>query len=129
MSLERAAEIFAVINFVVIGLSHLLQPRAWVDLFVGMRSLGTTGVFLNGMLSLLVGSIILALHHSWTGTGAMLTFIGWAQVVKAGVSLMLPRKAMRSLERVSPERAWEFQAGGAVFLVASAVIAWGWLPQ
>jgi hypothetical protein len=129
MDLERAAEIFALVNFVVIGLSHLLQSRAWVDLIVGLRSLGTTGVFLNGMLSLMVGSIILALHSSWAGTGAVLTFIGWAQVLKAAVSLMLPRMAMRSLERVSPSRAWEFQAGGAVFLIVSAVIAWGWLPR
>ena len=129
MSLDRAAEIFAVINFVVIGLSHLLQSRAWVELFVGMRSLGTTGVFLNGMLSLMVGSIILALHHSWNGTGAVLTFIGWAQVLKAAVSLILPHKAMRSLERVSPSRAWEFQAGGVLFLIVSAVIAWDWLPR
>ena len=129
MSLERAAEIFAVINFVVIGLSHLLQPRAWVELFVGVRSLGSTGVFLNGMLSLLVGSIVLALHNSWSGMGAVLTFIGWAQVVKAAVSLLWPQKAMRSLQRVSMNRAWEFQAGGAVFLLLSAVIAWGWLPR
>jgi len=38
MTLERAAEIFAVVNFVVIGLSHLVQPRVWVEYFVAPGS-------------------------------------------------------------------------------------------
>ena len=126
MTLDRAAEIFAVVNFVVIGLSHIVQPRVWVECFVALRSLGHAGVFLNGMLSLLVGSIIVALHNDWHGLPALLTFIGWAQVVKGLVSLTVPSVGMRGLLRVSMERAWEFQAGGAMFLAISAVIVWGW---
>ncbi len=127
MTLERAAEVFVVINFGIIGLSHLLRPRDWVELFVRLRSLGRTGVFINGMLSLMVGSIIVALHNVWHGIGIIVTVIGWLQVLKAISSLTFPDAGMKSLMRVSIERAWQFQAAGVLFLLISAVIAWSWL--
>ena len=127
MTLERAAEVFTVVNFVVIGLSHLLRPRDWVDLFVGLRSLGRTGVFINGMLSLMVGSIIVAMHNVWHGWPIVVTLIGWLQVMKALSSLTFPDAGMKSLMRVSIERAWEFQAAGALFLVISGLVAYSWL--
>ena len=126
MSLAHAGEVFAVVNFTVIGLSHIVQPRAWAEFFVRLRSLGSTGVFVNAMLSLLVGSIIVSLHNDWNGTAAVVTFLGWAQVVKGAISLTVPSVGMRGLMRVSAERAWEFQAAGAIFLAISAVVAWGW---
>ena len=129
MTSEHAIEIFAVVNFVVIGISHIVQPRAWVGFFEVLREKGHTGVFVNGMLSLMVGSIIVAFHNVWTGIPAVLTFIGWAQVLKALIALTAPQVSMKGLMRVSNERAWEFQAAGAVFLVVSAVIASNWLPR
>ena len=129
MTSEHAIEIFAVVNFVVVGISHIVQPRAWVRFFEVLREKGHTGVFVNGMLSLMVGSIIVAFHNVWTGIPAVLTFIGWAQVLKALIALTAPQVSMKGLMRVSNERAWEFQAAGAVFLVVSAVIASNWLPR
>ena len=126
MTPERATEIFAVINFVVIGLSHIAQPRAWVEFFVLLRAKGYPGVFANGMLSLLVGSIIVAFHNVWSGVPLVLTLIGWAQVLKGLMSLVAPQVGMKGMRRVSMERAHEFQYAGALFLVLSAVIAWGW---
>lgn len=127
MTPERAAEIFAVVNFAVIGVSHLLRPRDWVDLFVGLRSLGRTGVFINGMLSLMVGSIIVALHNVWHGMALIVTLLGWLQVLKALSSLTFPDAGMKGLMRVSMDRAWEFQAAGALFLIISALVAYSWL--
>jgi uncharacterized protein YjeT (DUF2065 family) len=122
-------EVFAVVNFVVIGLSHVLQPKVWVELFVAMRSLGRAGVFLNGMLSLLVGSIIVSFATDWHGAAALLPLIGWAQVVKGVVSLTRPEAGMRGLMRVSMQRAWEIQAAGGVLLLISAAIAWAALSR
>ena len=126
MTLAHAGELFAVINFTVVGLSHIAQPRAWVQFFFHLRSLGTTGVFVNAMLSLLVGSIIVALHNDWSGVGAVVTFLGWAQVLKGTISLTIPSFGLRGLMRVSDDRAWEFQAAGAIFLLISAFVAWSW---
>ena len=129
MTLERAAEIFAVVNFAVVGISHVVRPRVWVEFFALLRERGHVGVFLNGMLSLLVGSIIVAFHNVWAGVPMIVTLIGWAQVLKGLMSLVFPAAGLKGLMRVSMERAWEIQAGGAMFLVLCAVIAWSWLPR
>ena len=125
--MERAIEILAVIQLTVIGLSHIVHHRAWAEFFIRLRALGSTGVFVNAMLSLLVGSIIVALHHDWNGAAAVVTFIGWAQVLKGTISLTIPSVGMRGLMRVSLDRAWEIQVGGAIFLLISAFVVWGWL--
>ena len=110
---EHAIQVFAVVNFVVIGLSHIVQPRVWFKFFEMLRQLGYPGVFVNAMLSLLVGSIIVAFHNVWTGIPMVLTLIGWAQVLKGLISLVAPAVGMKGLMRVSEKRAWEFQVGGA----------------
>jgi len=125
---EHAIEVFAVVNFVVIGLSHIVQPRVWVQFFAILARQGHPGVFVNAMLSLLMGSIIVAFHNTWTGIPAVVTFIGWAQVVKGLISLVAPAVG-KGLKRVSMERAWEFQVAGGVFLAISALVMWNWLPR
>ena len=119
--MERATEIFAAIQFLVIGLSHIAQPRAWVEFFVWLRSKGHAGVFVNGFLSLWFGSVIVAFHNVWEGLPAILTVVGWAQVFKGLLSFVAPQVAMRGLARVSPERAWQFVVGGILALALSAL--------
>ena len=128
MTTEHAAQVFAVINFAVIGLSHIVQPRVWVEFFVVLRARGHAGVFFNGMLSLMVGSIIVSLHNVWSGPATLLTVLGWGQVIKGLVSLTAPSIGLKGMMRVSVDRAYEFQLAGALFLVFCAVIAYGWLP-
>jgi hypothetical protein len=122
--MERAIEIFAGINFLIIGLSHLLQPRVWIDFFVGLRAQGLPGAFANGFLSLTFGSLIVAFHNVWVGPAMVLTLVGWAQVVKALVNFVAPQFAMRGLQRPSPERAWEMQIAGVVFLGLSGLMGY-----
>ena len=129
MTPERSAEIFLVVNFAIVGLSHIARPRVWVEFFVFLRERGHAGVFFNGMLSLLVGSIIVAFHNVWAGLPMLVTLLGWAQVLKGLTSLVIPSYGMKGLMRVSMDRAWEFQAAGAVFLVFCAAVAWSWLPR
>ncbi len=127
MTTEHAAQVFVVINFGIIGLSHILQPRGWVDFFIFLRERGHAGVFFNGMLSLMVGSIIVSLHNVWSGPATLVTLLGWAQVGKGLVSLTVPSFGLNKMMRVSMERAYEFQAAGALFLVFCAMIVYGWL--
>jgi uncharacterized protein YjeT (DUF2065 family) len=121
---ERAVEIFAAVQFLVIGLSHVLQPRVWVEFFTWLRAKGHAGVFVNGFLSLGFGSFIVAFHNVWTGLPVILTLVGWAQVVKGLLSFVVPRLGLRSLHRVSYERANEFVIGGVFFLALSALMAY-----
>jgi hypothetical protein len=67
MTIERATEVFAVVNLAVIGLSHIAQPKGWVEFFIFLRERGHAGVFFNGMLSLTFGSILVAFHKRVDG--------------------------------------------------------------
>ena len=40
--MERSVEVVAAILFGVIGLSHILQPRAWVEFFTFLLKADTT---------------------------------------------------------------------------------------
>jgi hypothetical protein len=119
---EQAIEIFAGVNFLIIGLSHVTQPRVWVDFFTWLRTKGHAGVFVNGFLSLSFGSIIVAFHNVWSGLPMILTIMGWGQVVKALLAFVVPQLGLRTLQRVSVERAWEFRVPGLVFAVFGAVL-------
>lgn len=120
-SVEQAVEFFAAVLSLVVGLSHVTQPRAWAEFFVRLRGWGRAGAFVNGLLSLGFGAVVVAFHPVWRGPAAVLTALGWLQVGKGFVSLVLPRVALRSLDRVSPERPGEFVAAGAALLAASAL--------
>ncbi len=122
--MEHAIEVLACVQLGVIGLSHLLQPRAWVDLFIALREKGHSGVFLNAFLGLWFGALVVAFHNVWTGIPAILTALGWAQLFKASVSFVAPAAGLRALHRISPDRTWEFQAAGGVFIVISALLAY-----
>ncbi len=119
--MQRAIQIFAAVNFIVIALSHILQPRAWSEFFIALRAKGHAGVFANAMLSLLVGSIIVAFHNVWTGLPTVLTVVGWAQVLKGLINLTVPSIGVRTLARVSVERSHEFVAAGVVLLGIGAL--------
>ena len=120
--MERSLEVFATIQLLIMGLSHLFRPHAWVDFFIWLRGKGHAGVFVNGFLSLIFGSVIVGFHNVWTGLPMVLTLIGWAQVIKALMSFVMPQWGMRGLQRVSYERAHEFVVGGLVFLALSALM-------
>lgn len=122
--MERATEIYAAVQFLVIGLSHILQPRVWVDFFIRLRAMGHAGVFVNGFLSLVFGAVIVGFHNVWTGLPTVLTVIGWAQVLKALLSFVVPQWGMRSLQRVSYDRAREFVVGGVFSLALSALMTY-----
>ena len=125
--MERATEVFAVVNLTVIGVSHIAQPKVWVEFFTFLRDRGHAGVFFNGMLSLTFGSILAAFHNVWTGLPMIVTLLGWAQVLKGLISLVAPSIGLKKMMRVSLERAWEFQAAGAAFVLLAALIAWTWV--
>ena len=114
--MNQAVELFVAINCLVVGLSHVLQPGAWVTFFVWLRDKGSSGVFVNGLLSLSFGALIAAFHNVWHGLPAVITVLGWLQILKGALSLIAPQIALRSMARVRPDRAHEFRIAGAVLI-------------
>jgi hypothetical protein len=115
--MERAVQIFAAVNFLVIGISHIVQPRAWVEFFFLLRDKGRAGAFLNGFLSLGVGSLIVGFHNVWSGPATVLTVMGWLWVFKALLTFAKPEIGLKGISRVSMERSKEFVMAG-IFLLA-----------
>ena len=126
--MERAIELFALFNFVVMGFSHVFRPNAWVDFFILLREKGHAGVFVHGFLSLGFGAMILAFHNVWSGLPAVLTVVGAAYVAKAFACFLMPGLALRSLQRVSHDRAWELVVAGVAFLAIAGSLCYSlWL--
>lgn len=120
--MEKSIQVFAAVSFLVIGLSHIFQPGAWVELFARLRSLGRPGAFAEGFLSLNFGALIVSFHNVWSGPAMILTLIGWAQVLKALFRFVAPAASLRLYERITPERAWQFRLAGGLALVLSAFL-------
>ena len=122
--IEEATEVFAAIGFLVIGLSHLIQPKGWVAFYQALAARGTAGVFLEGLLVLTFGAFIVAFHNVWHGPATVLTVVGWAQVLKGVGRLLAPQIATKAFARIDADRAWYFRAGGVMALVLSGFLWW-----
>ncbi len=122
--MEQSIQLFAAVSFLVIGLSHLIQPKAWVSYYQALVARGTTGAFFEGFLLLNLGGIIVSFHNVWHGPAIVLTLVGWTQVLKGLVRFVAPQAALRGMARATPERAWLFRAGGVVALVLSGYMWW-----
>ena len=116
----RSLEIFALIHLALIGLSHVVQHRAWAEFFIRLRSIGYGGVFVHGFLSLGFGSMILAFHRVWSGAPMALTILGVLYLLKTAQCFMLPGLSMRSLNRVTLEGSRVFIGAGVMMLAFAA---------
>ncbi|HJQ11993.1 MAG TPA: hypothetical protein VJ840_13270 [Gemmatimonadaceae bacterium] len=122
--MEQATQLFAAISFLVIGLSHLTQAKAWVAFYQALAARGTSGVFLEGFLLLNFGAFIVAFHNVWEGPAIWFTLIGWSQVIKGGLRFVAPQIGLRAMQRITLERAKYFQLGGVFSLVLSGFLWW-----
>ena len=127
--MEAAIQIFALINLAVIGISHVVRPRAWVAFFEWMKGKGEAGVFATAFLSLGFGSIIVAFHNVWSGIPIVLTLLGWAQILKALVYFTWPSYGLRKLQLVSEERANLFIIPGIAFVAIAALLLYHLFAQ
>ena len=123
--MTRALEIFAVIQLTVVGLSHVVQHRAWAEFFIRLRRLGYGGVFVHGFLSLGFGAMILAFHRVWSGMPLVLTIVGMLYLMKTVQCFLLPAVSLRSLDRVTMERSRVFIGVGVVFLLIATATTIG----
>jgi hypothetical protein len=115
-AVESAVQVYAIVNFAIIGLSHIFAPRAWAQFFMLLREKGHAGVLVVAFISLSFGSVVAAFHPIWSGIPLVLTLIGWAQVLKAAIYFVFPGFGLRRLEVISVERARLFVYPGGAFV-------------
>ena len=122
--MQQAIEVFAAINFLVIGLSHVFQHRAWAEFFILLHRQGRPGAFANGFLSLFTGTLIVAFHNVWSGIPVILTVIGWSFILKAAVVFIAPDWGLRSMGRVRMENSRMFIVPGVILIVVAVVLGY-----
>jgi uncharacterized protein YjeT (DUF2065 family) len=120
--METSVEKLVAINFLVIGLSHLLQPRVWVQFFIMLREKREVGSFLNGFVHFPLGAFIVAFHNVWHGIPMIVTIIGWGLVIKSTLYFTIPRHGLKMLSTISVDRSWHFVIAGALSIVVGGVI-------
>ena len=110
--MEVAVTKLAIICFFINGMSHIFQPRVWARFFIQLRSMDEVGSFLNALLHLPLGVLIVSFHNVWNGLPLILTLIGWGLVFKSSIYFLFPRLGMKILGRVSLENSSEFAVAG-----------------
>jgi hypothetical protein len=123
--MERSVEVLAIVFFGVIGLSHILQHKAWAEFFILLRGLGEAGTFVDGFLNLPVAGIIIGFHNIWSGIPLVLTLVGWGLLIKSLIRFCAPKLALRIMARVSLERSWEFRVAGAGLAALASFLGYG----
>jgi uncharacterized protein YjeT (DUF2065 family) len=120
--MEIAIRKLAALCFLVIGLSHIFQPRVWAQFFIDLYNKGETGSFINAFIHFPLGAVIVAFHNVWRGIPLVLTLIGYSLVLKSLIYFLFPKQALKSLARVSLDRSWEFVIAGVASLGISGLL-------
>ena len=122
MITETSIEKLTALFFFVTGVSHIVQPRAWIRFFVMLREKGEVGSFLNALVHFPLGAFIVAFHNVWHGLPLIVTLIGWGLTVKSTIYFVFPRYGVRMLGTISLERSWHFVVAGIFSVLLAAVI-------
>ena len=125
--METSVEKLVAINCLVFGLSHLLQPRAWVQFFIMLREKGEVGSLLNGFVHFPLGAFIVAFHNVWHGIPMIVTIMGWALVLKSTLCFTYPQHGIRMLGTVKMARSWHFVVAGVFLIVLGGLILYSLL--
>ena len=119
-----AVEMIMMIGFVVMGLSHIVRPKIWVEFFGQLYAMGTSGVVLRTFaLEIWPAIVILAFHQVWQGPGIALTLYGWALSIKCLTSLLWPEIGLNSLA-LAQTGSKSFITSGVVLIALGASCAW-----
>ena len=122
--MERAAQWYALVTCVVVGLSHILHPRAWADVFAALYRLGKPRKFANGGLSLVPGVAFVAAHPLWSGPPVVLTLFGWLPVLKGAICLLAPSIALRGMGKAGAGQGREFVGGGLLLMAIADILSY-----
>ena len=110
--METSVEKLVALFFLVTGLSHIFQPRVWVQFFIMLREKGEVGSFVNAFVHFPLGAFIVAFHNVWHGMPMIVTIIGWGLTTKGTLYFVYPRHGVRMLETIKMERSWHFVVAG-----------------
>lgn len=124
MSVQLLIEWFVAILLLATGVSHMVQPRLWAQLFVDVLQKPYGGLFI-GAMTLPLGLFVALGHNVWgLRPPVIVTIVGWGWTIKSTIYLLYPQ-ALNKVATRHMERPHRFIPAGAVMaLLGGAVIAY-----
>ena len=120
--MEVAVTKLAIICFLIIGVSHIVQPRVWARFFMDLHGKGEVGSFLNALLHFPLGILIVSFHNVWHGLPIVLTLMGWGLVLKSFIYFVFPQLGVKMLARITMEKSRESVVAGVFSLGISGLL-------
>ncbi len=115
--------------FLLMGLSHLVQPRLWVRFFEVVRQTGVAACIIP-MYTLPLALVLIVGHNVWVWDWPLfLTIAGWGMTIKCTLHLLVPGFADRVLEKNMAKTARGYQVAGAIMTFFGGILTWqAWKP-
>lgn len=120
----HAVEAFLFMPFILMGLSHILQPQLWVGFFSDLVQRGASAVIWRTFsLELWPAVLIVSLHQDWAWPGVLITLYGNALMAKIALSLLAPDLGLRSIRHAAFRDGYGMQVAGVVLFGLGALCA------
>jgi hypothetical protein len=108
------------IMFVVLGLSMLFNKK-WTTLAVEeiVKNQGLT--WIGGLVTLILGAVIVALNNVWTsGLPLFITILGWLTLIKGAFILLLPDSTVSYYRKMNKGNI--FVWGGVIVFILGLIL-------
>lgn len=124
--MEHAVAFMAGSSFLVIGLSLLFRPGAWMEWLEAVKKQGKRAALTIGMCEILLGGLIVGFHWKWEGLPLVLTIIGAWAMLEGAFYLLFPGMLGVILRWMKPHWRWMMPVGGIITLVLAGAILCEW---
>jgi hypothetical protein len=122
MPSQHAIEVFAFLNFLIVGLSLVFRAPAWARFFLWMRREGEAGAVIFGLFCVLWGSLIVSFHPDWHGVLVILPAFGVLQLLEGTIFLVAPFTGLRLMAIFTDQRLGLIRLLGLIALVLATII-------
>lgn len=122
MDAINSITLFVAFNLLIIGLSHVLQPKMWLSFFQLLTKKGIVGNAINALLHFGFGSFILSFHFLWSWPRILITVYGSLIALKGIIYLFFPNIGLKSISNLNENNTSKFKWTGLVMALLSIPI-------
>ncbi|WP_299112222.1 hypothetical protein [uncultured Winogradskyella sp.] len=119
MNTINSITLFVALNLLIVGLSHVLQPRMWLCFFQLLTKKGIAGNAINALLHFGFGSLIVSFHFLWSWPRVLITFYGALVALKGIIYLFFSSIGVKSVSSLNENNINKFKWAGLVMAVLS----------
>ncbi|EDP70976.1 hypothetical protein FBALC1_00792 [Flavobacteriales bacterium ALC-1] len=122
MTVINSIALFVAINLLVVGLSHLLQPKMWLSFFQLLTKKGLAGNTINALIHFGFGSLILSFHFIWSWPRLLITIYALLITIKGIIYLLFPKIGLRNIALLTEKSISKFKWTGLIMTTLSVPV-------